>query len=185
MDDHTYFIGDEHWGFSLWVHNTYRVDTNGKVFDSDGNHVGNITQNADGTATYNSINGNAEYSYNSYDDAVNDAQNNFANSQDGNDILSYDPSDKHGKDPRNTSMGVSNPAPTNGQFALSNSVQIKPTSPRRVGVDKANNEFVVFDETHPGKGIYHGHTRSWNELTQEMKNVLVKAGLCTRKGRIL
>ncbi|TWT59737.1 polymorphic toxin-type HINT domain-containing protein [Rubinisphaera italica] len=30
-EDHTYFVGDEHWGFSLWVHNTYvAVEYNGK-----------------------------------------------------------------------------------------------------------------------------------------------------------
>ncbi|MCG6158094.1 Hint domain-containing protein [Rubinisphaera margarita] len=24
-DDHTYFVGDDGWGFSLWVHNTYKI----------------------------------------------------------------------------------------------------------------------------------------------------------------
>jgi len=47
-------------------------------------------------------------------------------------------------------------APTNGQQALEDSVSIKPTTSRRVSVDPSTGEFVVFDETYPGSGTYHG-----------------------------
>jgi hypothetical protein len=40
------------------------------------------------------------------------------------------------------------------------------------------------DETHPGAGIFHGHVRSWNQLSQEMKNALYESGLTTKKGKI-
>ncbi|RKM35960.1 adhesin, partial [Moraxella catarrhalis] len=32
--------------------------------------------------------------------------------------------------------------------------------------------------------IYHGHVRTWDELTQEMKNVLINNGLSNKKGKI-
>ena len=53
---------------------------------------------------------------------------------------------------------------------------------RRVGVDSENKEFNVFDEHSEGK--FHGHVRQWGELTQEMKNVLIDAGLVNKKGKI-
>jgi hypothetical protein len=56
---------------------------------------------------------------------------------------------------------------------------------RRVGVDYAEGQFVVFDETHPGKGIFHGHVRTWDELRPEMQNALIRSGYTNRKGRIL
>jgi hypothetical protein len=64
------------------------------------------------------------------------------------------------------------------------SVQVKAASPRRVGVDREANEFVVFDETHPGKSVYHGHVRTWQQLTPEMKNALIRAGRVTKSGKI-
>jgi hypothetical protein len=67
--------------------------------------------------------------------------------------LTYEKSPKHGTEQR----GNAAPAPTNGQQALENSVSIKPTTSRRVSVDPATGEYVVFDETYPGSGIYHGH----------------------------
>ncbi|MFW4262330.1 polymorphic toxin MafB class 1, partial [Neisseria meningitidis] len=51
----------------------------------------------------------------------------------------YKDASYHGKNDNS----VKSRAPTNGQAALDNSVQVKSTSPRRVGVDKANNEIVV------------------------------------------
>ncbi|HAX79210.1 MAG TPA: hypothetical protein DCY88_26130 [Cyanobacteria bacterium UBA11372] len=95
-----------------------------------------------------------------------------------NSRLVFEPSPKHGRENRgNISRG-----PTNGQIALDNSVQVSDTSTRRVGVDRANNEIVVFDETRDG--IFHGHVRSWEELRQEMKNALIRAGLVDSRGRI-
>lgn len=82
-------------------------------------------------------------------------------------------------------MGVSNPAPKTGQAALDNSVQIKDTSPRRVGVDAANKEIVIFDDTHPGKGVYHDHTREWCELTDDIENALSGSGRTNRRGTLL
>lgn len=91
----------------------------------------------------------------------------------------YQPNPKHGPKQK----GNIGAEPKNGQAALDNSVPIKPTSTRRVGVDPSTDEIVVLDETFPGKGIYHGHVRSWNELTQEMKNALINAGLVDKRGR--
>ncbi len=53
-------------------------------------------------------------------------------------------------------------APTNGQNALDNSVQIKPTSDRRVGVDLENKEVVILDRhttTSDGDEVFHGHVQ--------------------------
>ena len=82
--------------------------------------------------------------------------------------LIYEEAPKHHQ---NAGPGIGD-APTNGQAALSNSVQVKDTSPRRVGVDPNTGQIVVFDETHPGQGRYHGHVRTWDELTQDMKNAV-------------
>ncbi|WP_212748088.1 RHS repeat-associated core domain-containing protein [Pseudoalteromonas sp. S3178] len=71
----------------------------------------------------------------------------------------YDDStyDKHGKEDK----GDVSKAPKDGQKALDNSVQIKETSPRRVGVDQGNGEVVVLDkhETSGNKETYHGHVQ--------------------------
>jgi hypothetical protein len=55
--------------------------------------------------------------------------------------------------------------PKNGQSALDNSVQVKPMSPRRVGVDAANAEIVVLDQT--SEDTFQGHVRSWEQLTDQ------------------
>jgi RHS repeat-associated protein len=81
------------------------------------------------------------------------------------------------------SSGDKSAAPTNGQAGLDNSVQVKETSPRRVGVDTESGRFVVYDQTRPGE--FHGHVRYWHELRSEMQNALVKAGLATRNGKII
>ena len=69
--------------------------------------------------------------------------------------------------------------PKNGQAALDKSLPLKDR--RRIAVDQG--EFVVLDRT--SEKLYHGHVRPWNELNQEMKNVLYKSGLVNRKGKIL
>ncbi|MCA9550298.1 MAG: hypothetical protein KC933_09700 [Myxococcales bacterium] len=86
---------------------------------------------------------------------------------------------KHGSVDR----GRASKAPENGQAALDNSVQVKDTSTRRIGVDKATGEFVVLDEHLPGK--FHGHVRSWGDLTSQMQNALRNAGLVNGRGKIL
>ena len=85
----------------------------------------------------------------------------------------------HGK----SAKGRKNPAPTNGQKVLDSSVQVKPTRPRRIGVDPENGEIVVFDQTIGNE--YHGHTRNWDELRSEMQNTLKDHGLVDKKGTII
>lgn len=93
--------------------------------------------------------------------------------------LEFDAASYHGK----KDTPVKSKGPTNGQEALENSVQVKPTSPRRIGVDPDTNELVVFDRT--GGDIYHGHVRAWDKLHQDMKNALIKAKKVDNKGNIL
>ena len=89
----------------------------------------------------------------------------------------YEKADYHGK--KNNS--VKNKAPNKGQEALDNSVSIGPNTTRRVGI--SDGEIVVFDET--SSGIFHGHVRSWSELSEQMKAALRKAGKVNKKGKII
>ena len=93
--------------------------------------------------------------------------------------LEFDAASYHGK----ADTPVKSKGPANGQEALENSVQVKPTSPRRIGVDPATEEFVVFDRT--GGDVYHGHVRPWDKLHQDMKNALIKTKKVDNKGNIL
>ncbi|WP_241604081.1 hypothetical protein, partial [Rosenbergiella nectarea] len=93
--------------------------------------------------------------------------------------LSYESAPYHGT----TNNTVKNKAPTYGQDALDMSIQIKDTSTRRIGVDFKKNEIVVFDNTI--NDTYHGHVRSWQELTHEMKNILIKNGIADNKERVI
>jgi hypothetical protein len=93
--------------------------------------------------------------------------------------LEYMPSPKHGLIQR----GSISPTPRNGQAALDFSIQVKPTSPRRVGIDYETGEYVVFDQT--SSGVFHGHVRPWNELTDDMRNALRGVGIVDRQDRIL
>ncbi len=96
--------------------------------------------------------------------------------------LDYEPNPKHGPQSHSTAKGVASRAPTNGQAALDNSVQIKLTSPRRIGVDRSNGEIVVLDQHLPDR--YHGHVRTWDDLTQPMQNALKNAALVDKQGNI-
>ena len=89
----------------------------------------------------------------------------------------YEKADYHGK----TNNSVKNKAPNNGQEALDNSVSIGKNTTRRVGI--SDGEIVVFDET--TKGVFHGHVRSWSDLSEPMKAALKKAGMVTKKGKII
>jgi hypothetical protein len=95
--------------------------------------------------------------------------------------MKWEGSPKHGA----TQRGRANPEPKDPQGSLDRSVPLGPNTTRRVSADPTNNEYSVFDETHPGTNIYHGHSRSWSELNQQQKNALIKNGLTDRKGRIL
>ena len=91
----------------------------------------------------------------------------------------FEPSPKHGSEQKgNISAG-----PKDGQTALDNSVQVKDTSPRRVGVDKKNGQIVVLDQT--SKDTFHGHVRDWKNLSSQQQNALIKAKLVDKKGKIL
>lgn len=50
---------------------------------------------------------------------------------------------------------------------------------RLVGIDPQTKIDCTTDE------LYHGHVRSWEELHQDMKNALIKAGKTNRKGKTL
>jgi hypothetical protein len=91
----------------------------------------------------------------------------------------YQAAPYHGK----VDNAVKSRAPTNGQDALDMSVQVKDTSPRRIGIDYKAGEFSVFDQT--SNGIFHGHVRSWKDLTTQMQNALRRAGMVDKKGNIL
>ncbi|HHW7506535.1 TPA: VENN motif pre-toxin domain-containing protein [Mannheimia haemolytica] len=122
------------------------------------------------------------------------AQNNFAKKNTKLDRKSVDIADRisgnktnnfiFDKAPYHSKVGnsIKSANPTFGQEVLNESIQVKATSTRRVGVDKLTGEYAVFDQTE--KNIYHGHVRNWNELTTEMKNALKEAGLVNDKGKI-
>ncbi|MFJ4195987.1 S-type pyocin domain-containing protein [Pseudomonas sp. NPDC089534] len=92
--------------------------------------------------------------------------------------LKFDAASYHGK----MDTPIKSKGPTNGQETLENSIQVKPTSPRRIGVDPQTNDFVVFDRT--GGDVYHGHVRPWDKLHQDMKNALIKAKKVDSKGNV-
>jgi len=93
--------------------------------------------------------------------------------------LDYEAAPYHGK----VDNAVKSRAPINRQDALDTSIQVKPTSPRRVGVDYESKEFVVFDKTLDT--TYHGHVRSWKDMHPDMQKALQQAGMADRKGNIL
>ena len=65
-------------------------------------------------------------------------------------------------------------------------MQIKETSPRRIGISK--EEFIIFDRIFKGstivEDVYHGHVRIWDELEEEIQRVLERTGL-VKNGKIL
>ncbi|CZT28705.1 DUF637 domain-containing protein [Pseudomonas cerasi] len=93
--------------------------------------------------------------------------------------LDYEGAPYHGK----VDNAVKSRAPVNGQDALDTSIQVKITSPRRVGIDYDSGEFVVFDKTLDT--TYNGHVRSWGDLHADMQRALQQAGMVDRKGKIL
>jgi hypothetical protein len=62
-------------------------------------------------------------------------------------------------------------------------MQVKSTSPRRIGIDYDAGEYVVFDQTM--EGVFHGHVRSWSELTGAMQSLLRRSGYVDRNGNLL
>ncbi|MGE6955068.1 polymorphic toxin-type HINT domain-containing protein [Staphylococcus capitis] len=109
----------------------------------------------------------------------------------------YEAGGKHGPTARNSIRGTNSAEPTNGQGALENSIEWTPEgpgqAPRRIGV--SDGEIVVLDRTRQApcgcsvdggvNDIWHGHVRSWDELSPGMQSAVRKAGLVDRKGRPL
>ncbi len=94
-------------------------------------------------------------------------------------IRRYEKNLKHGVVKR----GDVGAEPTNPEEVLKTSIELPGNTTRRIGADSSANEFVVFDEHL--EGVFHGHVRSWSELTQTMQAILRKAGLADKKGRII
>lgn len=46
----------------------------------------------------------------------------------------------------------------------------------------SNRQIVVLDQTRPG--VFHGHVRSWAQLTPKMRSVLIKGGFASSRGLI-
>jgi len=76
--------------------------------------------------------------------------------------------------------GVKSAAPQYPQEMLDSSIRIKFTSPRRIAFDGETGEISIFDQTF--EGVFHGHVRTWDQLTQEMKNTLIKEKIFTPRG---
>ena len=81
--------------------------------------------------------------------------------------------------------------PRDGQEALDTSVPVKPTSAVRISIDYDERVFIVLRHTfsapfpRPNDETFHGYVTPWNKLTDEMKNVLIRARMANRKGKIL
>ncbi len=102
----------------------------------------------------------------------------------------YESSPKHTAKDRKVGIRKVAKEPADGAAALKFSFRISPSSPRRIGVDPKNNEFVVFDRTENKVmnkqivgGVYHGHVRTWDELEDSMKKTLIEQGV-VEKGTI-
>jgi hypothetical protein len=74
--------------------------------------------------------------------------------------------------------------PGPAQAGLDTSIGFSENTTRRVGIDYGSERFMVFDETYPGQGIFHGHYREWSELTPAMQAALRKAGMATSRGGV-
>lgn len=102
----------------------------------------------------------------------------------------FEPSEKHSGKDRTVGGRKVAKEPADGAAALDFSFQVSNNSPRRIGIDVKNNEFVVFDRTgnkvvnkEVAGGVFHGHVRFWDELEAPMKKLLVDRGL-VKNGKI-
>ena len=93
--------------------------------------------------------------------------------------LRFEPNPKHGGRKR----GRVSAQPTDGQAALDNSIQISETSSRRIGVDKSNEEIVIFMQHLPD--FFHGFVVEWKDLEPKAQRLLRDLGLVTSRGRII
>ncbi len=76
---------------------------------------------------------------------------------------------------RGGAKGGKSPSPKDPETSLRNSARVKDTSPHRVGIDPKNREISVMMKTRDGE--WHGHVRSYKDLTQKQKNALKDIGL--------
>lgn len=155
VEEHeTYVVGCDKWGFSVSAHNSnacVRPGPNGtwEVVNAKGEVLHTAANQAEAVVHANRLNASAR------NQTLPDPHNNKPSLQrelwarDEVARPKYEVNPKHGATSRGTAMGVSSPAPTNGQAALDASVQVKGTSPRRVGIDPTTKEIVVFDEHTP------------------------------------
>jgi RHS repeat-associated protein len=109
----------------------------------------------------------------------------------------YEAGGKHGSTARGSVRGTNSAEPSNGQGALDNSIEWTPEgpgqAPRRIGV--SDGEIVILDRTRQAScgcsveggvnDIWHGHVRSWEQLSPGMQSAVRKGGLVDRKGRPL
>jgi len=92
----------------------------------------------------------------------------------------------HNSKHNDNSKGNISPGPIDGQSALDNSVQIKSTSPHRVGVSQG--QIVILSQTCPGE--FHGHVRTWEKLESEgtaaeaIRRALADNGFVNRRGKL-
>lgn len=186
-NDHTYFIkGSNSYSDGVWVHNNCW-----NSLPADAVRTGKTTPDGRPLYTFKDNTGKQVTAYKGKDERYYDPKVYppekptdtsaksviFHPNREGK--LSYEKADYHGV----VDNPVKSKAPKNGQNALDNSFIIKDSSTRRIGVDKSTGEIVIFDETYPSSGIYHGHVRKWDDLNQEMKNKLITEGLFKSNGK--
>ncbi len=87
----------------------------------------------------------------------------------------YDGDYYHGKE----GTATKSPAPENGQQSLDNSLLVKKKANGSQRVAVEGDHFVVLDEHRPGQ--FHGHQRSWSQLSRAQQNSLSKANLVNPK----
>jgi len=95
----------------------------------------------------------------------------------------YEGASYHGQTSQVGPRGVKSAAPQDGMAALRNSYKVSENAPRRIAVDAANKQFVVLDRT--SEGLWHGHVRTWDNLTQGMRNALIRNGVTTSRGKVI
>ena len=98
--------------------------------------------------------------------------------------LKYEPNPKH---PPAGSVAAGErtvtPEPMNPQESLDISVPFSSNSPSGVAVDPKSGEFIVFEPSAPGR--YHGYAVTWDQLSQQQKNALIRTGQVNVKGKIV
>ena len=78
------------------------------------------------------------------------------------------------------SSGRKSPAPIDGQRALDNSLAVE-NSECRVAIE--GDKFVVLEKT--SRELYHGHVRTWKELSMKMQQSIQGAGLTNHRGKFI